>query len=378
MGSGIAQVAATAGHNVILRDVSDRAVQNGVDAIKKSLAGQVAKKKMNETRAEEILERVATDTGGESSALHECAIVIEAIIEEIDAKRRLFRELEDTVSATCILATNTSSLSVSVIASACTRPQRVVGIHFFNPPVVLPLVEIVPGKQTAPDVTNQARLLIDSWGKTTVLASDTPGFIVNRIARPFYGEAMRINDEGIADPATIDWAMKEIGGFKMGPFELMDFIGNDVNLAATTAVYEGTNKDPRYTPSPTQQRLVSQGRLGKKTGAGHYDYSEGAARPQPVRDREIGQRIVDRILAMLVNEAVDAVRQGFGSPADVDLAMTKGVNYPKGLLSWGNEIGLTQIADTINTLRAEHGGDDRYRVSPLLCEMASRDEQFHK
>ena len=378
MGSGIAQIAATAGHHVVLRDVSDRAVQLGVDAIKKSLAGQVAKKKLTEPRAEQILELVSTDTGGDGTALRPCAIVIEAIIEDIDAKRRVFRDLEEEVTPACILATNTSSLSVSAIASACARPQRVVGIHFFNPPAVLPLVEIVPGKLTSPEVTNQARLLIDSWGKSTVLASDTPGFIVNRIARPFYGEAMKIVEEGIADPATIDWAMKEIGGFKMGPFELMDFIGNDVNLAATTAVYEGTNKDPRYTPSRIQQRLVMQGRLGKKSGAGHYDYSEGAPKPEPVKDRELGQRIVDRILAMLVNEAVDAVRQGIGSPADVDLAMTKGVNYPKGLLSWGNEIGLAKIARTIETLRAEHGGDDRYRVSPLLAEMASRDEHFHQ
>ena len=378
MGSGIAQLAATAGHHVILRDVSDGAAQRGVDSMKKSLAGQVARKKMPERRAEEILERVSKDTGGDGRGMRECAIVIEAIIEQLEAKKRLFRELEDEVSPTCILGTNTSSLSVTAIASACARPQRVVGIHFFNPPVVLPLVEIVPGRVTSPDVTSQARLLIDSWGKTTVLASDTPGFIVNRIARPFYGEALRIYEEGLADPATIDWAMREIGGFKMGPFELMDFIGNDINLAATTAVYEGTDKDPRYKPSATQQTLVTEGKLGKKSGRGHYDYSDGARKPLPVKDSALGRRIVDRILAMLINEAADAARQGIGSPADIDLAMTKGVSYPKGLLAWGNEIGLEKIAATIAGLRRANGDDDRYRVSPLLAEMISRGELFYQ
>ena len=378
MGSGIAQLAAAAGHPVILRDVSDDVVQRGVDSIKKSLAGQVAKKKMTEARAEQVLDRVSKDTGGETGALHECAIVIEAIIEQLDAKRRLFRDLEDEVAPNCILATNTSSLSVTAIASVCARPQRVIGIHFFNPPTALPLVEIVPGKLTSPEVTNQARLLIDSWGKTTVVASDTPGFIVNRIARPFYGEAMRIYEEGIADPATIDWAMREIGGFKMGPFELMDFIGNDVNLAATTAVYEGTDKDPRYKPSPTQQRLVMRGYLGRKSGRGHYEYSEGATKPEPVKDAALGERIVKRILAMLINEAADAARLGIGSPTDIDLAMTKGVNYPKGLLTWGNEIGLDNVAQTISELRAANGDDDRYRVSPLLTEMISRGERFYQ
>ena len=375
MGSGIAQVAATAGHHVILRDISDEAAQRGIDAIKKSLAGQVAKKKMTEARAEEILDRVAKDAG-ESAALAKCGIVFEAIVEDLDAKRRLFRKLEQQVPTACILATNTSSLSVTAIGVACEKPQRMIGIHFFNPPAVLPLVEIVPGKLTSEATTNLARLLIDAWGKTTVIATDTPGFIVNRIARQFYGEAMRIYEEGTADPATIDWAMRELGGFKMGPFELMDFIGNDVNLAATTSIYEGTNRDPRYKPSLTQQRLVSQGRLGRKSGRGHFDYSENARRPEPKRDEALGIRIKDRILAMLINEAADAVHMGIGTPHDVDLAMMKGVNYPQGLLAWGNEIGLDRVVRTIETLRSQNGQDDRYRVSPLLKTMVANHQRF--
>ena len=253
-----------------------------------------------------------------------------------------------------------------------------IGIHFFNPPAVLPLVEIIPGKLTSASTTKNVRALIDSWGKTTVIASDTPGFIVNRIARPYYGEAIRIYEEGTADPATIDWAMRELGGFRMGPFELMDFIGNDINLAATTSVYEGTNRDPRYKPSLTQQRLVTEGRLGKKSGRGHFDYSEGAQRPEPKKDPVLGRRIVDRILAMLVNEAADAVGSGIGSASDVDLAMTKGVNYPQGLLAWGNEIGLDKVARNIETLRSQNGNDERYRVSPLLKEMVAAGRRFHQ
>lgn len=379
MGSGIAQVAATAGHRVVLHDVHSDAVGRGIESVRKSLAAQVAKQKLAEDRATEILARIGAAAEPNSPAgLAKCGVVIEAIVEDLDLKRRTFSELEQVVTPDCVLATNTSSLSVTAIAKGCRKADRVIGIHFFNPPVVLALVEIVPGRATGAEVTEKSRALIESWGKTTVIASDTPGFIVNRIARPFYGEAIRIYEEGTADPATIDWAMRELGGFRMGPFELMDFIGNDVNLAATTAVYEGTKRDPRYQPSLTQQRLVAAGRLGRKTGSGHYDYSGGAPKPEPVRDQVLGRRILDRILAMLINEAADAVHGRIGSAADVDLAMTKGVNYPKGLLAWGNEIGLDKIIGTIETLRAGNGNDERYRVSPLLREMAAAGRRFHQ
>jgi 3-hydroxybutyryl-CoA dehydrogenase len=204
-----------------------------------------------------------------------------------------------------------------------------------------------------------------AWGKTSVVASDTPGFIVNRIARPFYGESLRLLEEGVADVATIDWAMKSVGGFRMGPFELMDFIGHDVNFVVTRSVFEGLSFDPRYRPSVTQQRLVEAGWLGRKSGRGFYDYRDGATPPPALEDRALGERIVDRTVAMLVNEAVDAVLMRVATPSDIDLAMTKGVNYPKGLIAWGEEIGLATVLDRLDGLHSEYG-EDRYRASALL------------
>ena len=197
------------------------------------------------------------------------------------------------------------------------------------------------------------------------MTSDTPGFIVNRIARPFYGESLRLLEEGIADVATIDWALREVGGFRMGPFELMDFIGNDVNYAVTTSVFEAFFYDPRYRPALTQRRLVEAGLYGRKRGRGYYDYREGATKPEPVQDSALGRRIVDRVVAMLVNEACEALHMRVASAADIETAMTKGVNYPKGLLAWGDEIGADQVLRRLEALQAEYG-EERYRPSPLL------------
>ncbi|MEO8577961.1 MAG: 3-hydroxyacyl-CoA dehydrogenase family protein, partial [Gemmatimonadales bacterium] len=269
-----------------------------------------------------------------------------------------------------VLATNTSSLSVTAIARACTRPERVIGIHFFNPPTVLPLVEIVPGIGTSSEVTESSFKLIGAWGKKPVLASDTPGFIVNRIARPFYGEALRIYEEGIADMATIDWAMREIGGFKMGPFELMDFIGNDINFTATKSVYEALFHDSRFRPTITQQRMFDAGFLGRKSGRGYYDYGPGAVMPEPNKDPELGQMIFRRILSMLINQAADALYLRVASAQDIDLAMTQGVNYPKGLLAWADELGIPETVKWLSALQ-DFYGEERYRPSPLLKTMAA-------
>ena len=372
MGGGIAQVAARAGHRVILVDTSREQLEKAHAAFTQALARDVEKGRLDDAAAKAASARIEhIERGGDApmTMFEGCGIVVEAIVERLDVKHAAFAAIEQAVSPTCVLATNTSSLSVSSIGAACEHPERVLGVHFFNPAPVMPLVEIVPGVATSEAVLRTVRAFVAGWKKTTVLAADTPGFIVNRIARPFYGEAWRIVEEGSADVATVDWAMRELGGFRMGPFELMDFIGHDINFAVTRSVYEATFHEPRYRPSLTQQRLVEAGRLGRKSGRGVYDYREGAARPAPNEDRAAGEAILLRILAMLVNEAADAVHWRIASAADVDLAMTRGVNYPKGLLAWGDEIGAATVLAQLEALHAEYG-EDRYRASPLVRRRA--------
>ena len=374
MGSGIAQVAATAGHRVVLADADPSAVQRARDGVAKALTRDVEKGRLPAGGDATVLGRITFVEGVNNlAAFADVGLALEAIVERLDAKKALFGALETVVSDDAILATNTSSLPVAAIGSGCKRPERVVGVHFFNPAPVMPLVEIVPSLATAPAIVARARALVDSWKKTTVLTSDTPGFIVNRVARPFYGESIRMYEEGIADVATIDWAMKTLGGFRMGPFELMDFIGHDVNFVVTRSVFEGLSFDPRYRPSVTQQRLLEAGWLGRKSGRGFYDYRPGATAPRPNEDRALGQQIVDRTVAMLVNEAVDAVLMRVATPRDIDLAMTKGVNYPKGLIAWGEEIGMATVLGRLEALYAEYG-EDRYRPSALLRRVV-RDER---
>jgi 3-hydroxybutyryl-CoA dehydrogenase len=380
MGSGIAQLAASHGHEVVLHDVSAASLERGTTAIVKNLGRLIEKNRISTEESEAIRQRISLSGGEDSDSLsvdafEGCALVIEAVVEDLGVKRDIFSRLEKVVARDAILATNTSSLSVTAIARSCANPQRVVGIHFFNPPTIMPLVEIVPGLATSDRVTASARAHVDSWGKTTVLAADTPGFIVNRVARPFYGEALRIYEEGIADMATIDWAMRDVGGFKMGPFELMDFIGNDVNFAVTRSVFEAMYFDPRYKPSVTQQRLFEAGFFGRKSGRGYYDYSSGVEMPEPKRDSVLANQIVDRIVAMLINEAADAVQFRIANAQDVDTAMTKGVNYPRGLLAWANEIGIRTVVERLDSLYEDYR-EDRYRASALLRRMAASGARF--
>ncbi len=370
MGSGIAQVAAVAGHTVVLQDLDEAAIARGQAAIDKALDRSIEKGRLSQAAADAARSRIRYVVSEEMTAFAPCGLVVEAIVERLGLKRESFAALEGVVTPDAMLATNTSALSVTAIAAACQRPERVLGLHFFNPAPVMPLVEVVRGHATSDVVIGNASNLVRCWGKTPVIAADTPGFIVNRIARPFYGEALRILDERIADCATVDWAMKTLGGFAMGPFELMDFIGNDVNFAVTSAVYEQFFFDPRYKPSLTQQRLVDANLLGRKTGRGFYDYRDGAVRPAPKQDAALAQSIVDRILAMLINEAVDAVFWGVATPADIDVAMVKGVNYPKGLIAWAEEIGYRVALERLERLQQEYG-EDRYRPSPLLRRLAA-------
>jgi 3-hydroxybutyryl-CoA dehydrogenase len=375
MGAGIAQVAASSGHRVVLFDSNTKALDKAQKNLHLTLERLIEKGKLETQEAKNIATRIIYAQNVES--FKDCGLIIEAIVENLDIKQNVFHQIEQIVNAECVLATNTSSLSIASIASAVEDSGRVIGIHFFNPAPLMPLVEIIPALTTNEEVTVECRKLIDSWGKVTVLAKDTPGFIVNRIARPFYGEAIKIYEEGIADFATIDWAMKEIGGFRMGPFELMDFIGNDVNYKVTETVWTQLFYDTRYKPSLTQKRLFEARLFGKKSGRGYYNYAEGAVMPEPKKDRELAERIFFRILSMLINEAVDALYLQIATKDDIDLAMTKGVNYPKGLLKWADELGLEKVLNQLETLRNEYA-EERYRPSRLLKEMVKQGNSFFK
>jgi 3-hydroxybutyryl-CoA dehydrogenase len=256
------------------------------------------------------------------------------------------------------------------------NPERIIGIHFFNPAPLMPLVEVIPAVQTNSTTIQTAQVLIESWKKVVVVCKDTPGFIVNRVARPFYGEALRIYEEGIADFATIDWALTHFGGFRMGPFTLMDYIGNDVNYTVTETVFEAFYYDPRFRPSFTQKRHKEAGFYGRKSGRGFYHYTEGTVLPEPMKDEELGRVIFERVLVMLINEAIDAVFLHIASIEDIDLAMTNGVNYPKGLLKWADELGLDWVLTRLDTLHKEYG-DDRYRPNPLLRRMVRSGQTFY-
>jgi len=374
MGSGIAQIAATQEHRVVLVDLNDIALAKAEASLKKILARLVEKEKIDESTSKAIIERI--QFSNDVNDFSNCGIVIEAIIENIDVKQKVFTELEKVVNDACILASNTSSLSIASIASACEKADRVIGIHFFNPAPLMPLVEIIPAVQTSEETKNTARSLIDSWKKVTVLTKDTPGFIVNRVARPFYGEALKIYEEGIADFATIDWAMTELGGFRMGPFTLMDYIGNDINYTVTETVFGAFYNDPRYRPSFTQKRHAEAGWYGRKNGRGFYDYTEGVEKPEPNKNEEIGGEIVNRIVVMLINEAADALFLNIATREDIDLAMTKGVNYPAGLLEWADAIGLEEVLLRLEFLHAEYG-DDRYRPSVLLRRLVRDNKTFY-
>ncbi|WP_457943019.1 3-hydroxyacyl-CoA dehydrogenase PaaH [Vreelandella alkaliphila] len=494
MGAGIAQVAAQAGHSVILHDNQPGAAKAGIDNIRRQLEKRVAKGKMIQGDVDNIIARL--QPADAIDALADSHLVIEAIVENLEIKRQVFAQLEALCSPDTLLASNTSSLSITSIAANLERPERMAGLHFFNPAPVMKLVEVVSGLATTTDVAETLYDTAVAWGKVAVHASSTPGFIVNRVARPFYAEGLRLLQEGASDAATIDALLRQAGGFRMGPFELMDLIGHDVNYAVTRSVFDAYYGDTRFEPSLVQQALVEAGRLGRKSGKGFFDYAESAAKPQPTfaepanmelpalvvqganstlaplleRAQEAGLNVVYReslqqdgsprlylgdlvltisdgrcaaeravnegldalvlfdlcldyrnasaialaashtvspevrqlataffqhmgmdvawltdtpglvvlrTVAMLANEAADAVLQGVCSAQDGDLAMQAGVNYPSGPLAWADSLGLPFVHRTLTHLQQSYG-EERYRSSFLLRRNALSEESFHE
>ena len=372
MGSGIAQVAATAGCEVKIYDTNLDALAKSKSNLENTLSKLVEKAKIDEHEKSRIENNISyAHTLGE---LSHSDLVIEAIIENMEIKRKLFSELENYVSPETILASNTSSLSIASIAASCQKPERVIGIHFFNPAPLMQLVEVIPAVQTSEEVLQKSVQIISDWKKVVAVAKDTPGFIVNRVARPFYSESLRIYDEGVADFATIDWALKTIGGFRMGPFELMDMIGHDVNYIVTETVFTAFYFDPKFKPSFTQKRLLEAGFLGRKSGRGFYNYNQEL--PKPTEDTVLSKSIFERVIVMLINEAADTFFLNIASAKDIDNAMTKGVNYPKGLLAWADELGIKWCVEKLDELYNEYH-EDRYRCSPILRRMNRENKKFY-
>lgn len=367
MGIGIAQVAATSGCEVFLYDQNSAQTEKSLASLKKVLARLVEKEKISVEKNEDIVNKIKPCS--ELQDFKDCDLVIEAIIENKKIKTKVFQQLEEIVSEECIISSNTSSISITSLSSELKNPKRFIGIHFFNPAPLMPLVEVIPGLLTEKNLAEKITTLMKSWGKIPVIAKDVPGFIVNRIARPFYGEALRIVEENIATPEQVDEAMRTLGNFKMGPFELMDLIGIDVNFSVTKTVYADYFFDPKYKPSLLQQRMSEAKLHGRKTGKGFYDYSienqESRVKSQDIKDDQLYAEIFLRIISMLINEAVEAKRLGIADDEAIELAMQKGVNYPKGLLAWGEEIGFDKISETLQDLYETYQ-EERYRQSPLL------------
>ncbi len=369
MGGGIAQVAAEAGCQVTLVDASQEALAKHESILQATMNKLVAKGRRSQEQVDNALSNITRTS--ELNALSGTDVVIEAIVESMEAKQKLFQALEQVVSENCVLATNTSSLSVTGVASSCGHPERVIGLHFFNPAPLMGLVEVIPALQTDSALGPHAMDTMTSWGKSPALVQDSPGFIVNRVARPFYSEAIRILEEGLASVEDIDASMRALG-FRMGPFELMDLIGHDVNYAVTSTVHAAFFGDPRYRPSHTQRQLVAANWLGRKKGRGFYAYnSEGKHNTTGQVLDGVGQRI----LTMLMNEAADAVFWQVASPEAIDTAMQRGVNYPKGLLAWLDERGAQDVVAELDALHMRYG-EERYRCSPLLRDMVRAGTRF--
>ncbi len=369
MGAGIAQLAALGGLDTRLHDPDPAALERGIARIRTALGKGAAKGLWSEAEAEAAASVVrASPALGD---LQGCEIAIEAAPENLELKRRLMARLAEACGSRAVLATNTSSLSVSAIAASLPHPERVCGLHFFNPPALMRLVEVVAGEHTDEATIAVATEVGVAMGREPVRCSDSPGFIVNRCNRPFSLESLRIAGEGLASYAQIDLVVREDGGYRMGPFELMDLIGIDVNLEVARSFY-AQRPEPRWEPHPIQEAMVAEGRLGHKSGRGFYDYSEGAAGARPEVEApapQLRRELLERIVSQLVNEAAYAVGEGVAEPNDIDSAMRLGLNHPRGPFEWARELGPEHIVATLDSLLERHGR--RYEAAPLLREMAA-------
>jgi 3-hydroxybutyryl-CoA dehydrogenase len=363
MGAGIAESAALAELSVVMVDVREEALSLGLKTIENDLDRRVKKGRIQHEERRAAIGHVSTTTSLKASA--DSPVVIEAVVEDMSVKARVFGELEKVVAKDAVLATNTSSLSVAGIAAATEHPERVIGMHFFNPVPAMRLVEVVTAPSTNPSAVSKIEEIAERLGKTPIRVSDTPGFVVNRVARPFYLEALRLVEAG-AEPGQIDAAMRG-EGFRMGPLQLADLIGNDVNLTVSESLFERYYYHPRFRPSYLQRSMVEGGLLGKKSGRGFYDYS--AEKTGEDNDSEPSEDVVLRVISCIVNEAFLALSEGVATAEDIDRAMKLGANYPRGPFEWEKEIGAKNIVETLDSLRANYG--DAYLAAPVLRERAT-------
>ena len=377
MGRGIAQIAALGGYPTVLYDVAPELADEGAAALREALAKGASRGRWSEEEATAAANRV--ETAAELDELGGCDLLIEAAPERLELKRKIFADLAGALGPEPVFASNTSSLRVSEIAAGVPRPERVVGMHFFNPPALMKLVEVVAAERSSQEALAAATEVAERMGRTPIRAKDSPGFVANRLARPFSLESLRMLGEGVADAPTIDRIVRLGGGFRMGPFELLDLIGLDVNLEIARSFFRQGGEPERWRPSPIQEELVAAGRLGRKSGRGYHDYGEGRDREPdpdlgiegPILDPEqlakvdpLAEQVLSRLFAQIANEAAFALEEEVASPGDMDLAMRLGFNWPLGPLGLAELIGPDRAADLLEGLEAERGA--AYAPAPGL------------
>jgi 3-hydroxybutyryl-CoA dehydrogenase len=379
MGSGIAQLAARAGARTLLHDPLAEALQRGTQRAHEGFAKEAAKGRLSAEQADAATARLQPVDA--LTEMADCELVVEAAPERLELKHELYARLAEIVSPACVLASNTSSLPVTAIASTVPHPERVVGMHFFNPAPIMRLLEIVAGALSDERSLALADATGVAMGKDTIRATDGPGFLVNRCNRPFGLEALRILQERIADIETIDRLVRQEGGFRMGPFELMDLVGIDTGFEISKSFFAQSFGEPRWRPSPISARYVAAGLYGRKTGRGYYDYSHDPYRP-PDPDppttsvRPMPGGVLERIVCQVINECAFALGEGIGTAADIDTGMVLGLNYPRGPLAWADEISLDHVLAVLDGLWEEYR-EERYRAAPVLRRLVREGHLGH-